>query len=144
MIQKGIAHARQLTGYDEKTGRVDLSKRVPYDYKLAPDDLVTLPQEGDTVGRREYLAKYCTEVWLAFDYAAHDGKRDALPYVGTAYYSQGSPFGTIGVYNTFVAEPEDLAISPSLQAVAFGGLGERAFKKAEKLRYQAPTAFVAH
>lgn len=141
MIQRGIAHVREFTGYDEATGKIDLSKRVPYDYKLAPDDLVTRPQRGDTLGRREYLAKYCTEVWLAFDYAAHDRKREELPYVGTAYYSMGSPFGTLGVYKTFVAEPEDLAVSPSLQTVAYGGFGEEAFQKAARLRFQPPGVF---
>ncbi len=139
-IAKGIAHAMTFTGYDAATGKIDTSKRVPYDYKLAPDDLSTLPQDGDAHGTREYLAKYCTEICLAFLYAAHDGKRAELPYVGTAHYSEGSPWGTMGVHETFISEPEDLAASPDLARVLVAGGGAHALEEIERLRLCAPIA----
>lgn len=141
-IEKGIAHAQALAGYDVATGKIDRDKRVPYDYKLAPDDLVSMPGENDALGRREYLAKYCTEVWLASNYVAHGQQREKLPYVGTCHYSKGSPGGTFGVHETFIAEPEDLAVSPDLQWVLVAGAGAHALAEALRTRLRAPIASI--
>ena len=139
-IAKGLDACLRMTGYDAATGTIDAATRVPYDYKLAPDDLVTLPQPGEPYGRRQYLAKYCTEIYLAFNYEAHDRQRDQLPYVGTAHYNESSPLGTFGVHQTFIAEPEDLAVSPDFTRVLVAGGGGHALVEAERLRLQAPIA----
>lgn len=142
-IQQGIQAALKFTGYDPKTGKVDLSKRTPYDYKLAPDNLATTPTEELAKHLpKELVAKYCTEVYLAYNYAAHGGDRAKLPYVGTAFYNTGTPLGTIGIHDTFIAEPEDLAVSPDFVHVLTAGGGQHAVEEAQRLRLQPPIASV--
>jgi hypothetical protein len=109
-IEKGLARAHELIGEG-------------YDYKLNPG----------TVG------VYCTEVFLEFLRAALDNDRARLPYMGTSYYSHGTPLRTIGV-ETNICEPAHVAASPHMEIGAMLGNGAAAIESIRRTHVLGPNA----
>jgi hypothetical protein len=74
-----------------------------------------------------------------YDYKLAAGT-DALPYVGTSYYSYSTPLGTIGVKDQFIAEPCHLMVSPHAEIGVILGGGAEAYSRMKRTHVLGPGA----